>query len=438
MIKKILIYFNILKNPIIIFIIKFEEYIFDIIYKYKKKSLIYIFYILFLFIINPIKIFFYKFYKILDLWRENKYNKIIINRMLGLILSILIFTNIIVFIKFILGISIWTLIYLYLLITSFLSSNFNKHERGNLNIYLKIFVEVPISTYNLVMIRSKNSMISLILDFNDVNEVVYYINYKNLYKVEKFRLYGTWLILNSIKDYKDKPSLWLYMEIWSLVFKYFIILGHYIHLEINTLNISDMNEIEFNGKLNNFSLTEYEKSKFLYFFDSKVAKFIIFLMLDLEFYLNDDIKKFIVVDTDWSILSLTFSDLGLDEKEFFEIIKTKKEFKIFNEDILIRMEPFLFYNKIYKKMNKDKNINMLSYEKLFKILPDFEVRESKRIRLYKIKNFDVLKEKVQYEKFIDNLYLEWVKIEDKKGWYDQMLKILEEDLKIIIRLADLK
>lgn len=65
--SKIGIYLNLLKNPILNFIIIFESFTFNILYVYHNKILIYIFYFIFVFCINPLKILLYKYYTLLDL-----------------------------------------------------------------------------------------------------------------------------------------------------------------------------------------------------------------------------------------------------------------------------------------------------------------------------------------------------------------------------------
>jgi len=104
--------------------------------------------------------------------------------MLGLILSILIFTNIIYLFNYILGISIFGLIYLYLLIVGLLSEYNNKFMCKNK--ILKIFLVHDFSLFNLTLIRLHSNLISKIINYNDIEEDFYYINNKNIYIIEKF------------------------------------------------------------------------------------------------------------------------------------------------------------------------------------------------------------------------------------------------------------
>ena len=59
-----------------------------------------------LLLINPIKIFYFKIYKVLWIWKNSQIHNLILVRMVGLILSILIFTGVINYIRFTLNINI--------------------------------------------------------------------------------------------------------------------------------------------------------------------------------------------------------------------------------------------------------------------------------------------------------------------------------------------
>jgi len=148
---KLLIYINKYRNPIILLLIQFEKFIFNLLCIYNNKLLKIIIYIIFILLINPLKIFFLKFYKLVDLWKNNKYNQLIINRMLGLILSILIFTNIIYIIKYILGINLFVLIYLYFLIIGLLIEFIDVSICKNK--ILNFFLVKTFSLFNLLFYR---------------------------------------------------------------------------------------------------------------------------------------------------------------------------------------------------------------------------------------------------------------------------------------------
>jgi hypothetical protein len=105
--------------------------------------------------------------------------------MLGLILSVLIFTNIINYLNYLLGTSILGLIYLYLLIVSLLSEYYDKFTCKNK--ILKLFLVNTFSLFNLISYRLSINLISKILDYNSIEEKFYLLNSKNIYIIEKFR-----------------------------------------------------------------------------------------------------------------------------------------------------------------------------------------------------------------------------------------------------------
>jgi len=87
-----------------------------------------------------------------------------------------------------------------------------------------------------------------------------------------------------------------------------------------------MDKIKFNGKLNNFNVELYKKSKILYKFDYKVFKILLFLVWDIEFYLGRDIKNCIEIYEDPGIALSCFNFL-LDKLEFRESIKLRPNFQ---------------------------------------------------------------------------------------------------------------
>lgn len=98
------------------------------------------------------------------------------------------------------------------------------------------------------------------------------------------------------------------------------------------------------------------------------------------------------------------------------------------------------YNKfkdfLYTKWseNKDKTEELVSYQKLFSILPDHQIRELIYM-MESSKDYNQSIYKKEHEKFFNVLYLEWFKLKDRKRQYPKMLKELEEDLSTIKELA---
>src|SRR5688572_18671393 len=162
-----------------------------------------------------------------------------------------------------------------------------------------------------------------------------------------------------------------------------------------------MDKIKFNGKLDNFNLTDFEKSKFIYEYDYKIFKILLFLVFEIETYLNNDIKKIIDIEEEFNTIIYNCYKSTFSIKKFIEKIKNKEsKFELFNEDILIKLYPYLFYTKRFKDFNKNENFKY--YKKLYLIFPDVEVDELKEVRC---KNYD-MENKEKYIKYMDNLYEE--------------------------------
>jgi len=229
-----LIYLNKYKNPFLLFILFFEEKIFDLLVIYKSKYLKIFFFFIFIFIINPFKIFLYKFYHMVNIWKNFKYNQIIINRMIGLILSILVFTNIIIYLKYILGINILGIIYLYLLVVT-IFSEYQKKETCE-NKFLHIFLVLDFSSINLIYRKLNTNIFSFIFESNNMNkkkEISYYVNSKQIAKIEKFKIGYTWYIINNIIFFFNKPSYFLYSDINFLLEHYFYRIDDIVFLKIH-------------------------------------------------------------------------------------------------------------------------------------------------------------------------------------------------------------
>jgi len=64
-ILEFIIIINKIRNPVLLFLIHWDSWMYYLIIYYNNKILNFIIYILLIIIINPIKIFYYKFYKIL-------------------------------------------------------------------------------------------------------------------------------------------------------------------------------------------------------------------------------------------------------------------------------------------------------------------------------------------------------------------------------------
>jgi hypothetical protein len=229
------------KNPILYFLPKIEIFIlnkslnFNIIFKF-------LIFILYLFIINPIKIFFHKFYGILFYWKIHNLVDIFFGRLFGLILSILIFTNIINFLKECLHVNIFGLIFIYLLMVSFLSEFVRQSRSMNLIISLinKIFFVNTLTLYNILLSRYDVIIFSNILKSNRIDEWFIFLEIKENDDIHTFYkknylsyvfIGGTWNCIKNFYILKSKPNYKIYSDLYDKMNFSLDHINHYISLE---------------------------------------------------------------------------------------------------------------------------------------------------------------------------------------------------------------
>jgi hypothetical protein len=397
-----LIFFNKWKNPILILLLKIDEIIFDIISNNNNKFYNIIIYLILILIINPIKILHHKFYNILWLWKYNNIYTILFNRMFGLILSILIFTNILNYIKYTLGISIWLIIYIYILLIS-ISTEFIEDRTKNK--WLKIISINNINTINIVYNKLDVSIISWILKSNQINEKINYIISSKIHKIEKFKIGHTWHILNLIFYLKNKPSFDLYFSIRHLLYIYLSRIDEYIYFDYYNWNFENIPNIDIINIKNNKDLVNL---KILFDYDYKVFKILLFLMWDIEFLLDYNIKDSLKIDNnDIIFLSLILNNELIFEKLYFELIKNKKGDEFWNDyNIFNKIKFYDIYTKSYDhKYNIEYKNNKIvnTYNKYKNIISNSNLSLLIEINYEDKKIIDIS----VYHKHIELLYNDW-------------------------------
>lgn len=180
------------KNPLLLILIIMELKLSNIIYNITKKNIQYIYKkiiynILYYFTgFNGLKIIICKYYVILNDWKNANIYEIIFKRMYGMILSVLIFTNIIQLILLILkaistNIFIW--IYLILVIISYIMEipnirNIEYFRKESNFIWL-----ILIKDKNAILINAKNQDIQILMGILGLNlSIGYILNYGNYLK----------------------------------------------------------------------------------------------------------------------------------------------------------------------------------------------------------------------------------------------------------------
>src|ERR1700722_9539555 len=149
--------------------------------------------------------------------------------MFGLILSILIFTNIINYMYNSLYLNIYIIIYIYLLIISVSCEIIETRE----NKMLRILLVNHINTRSVIANRFDINMLSIILKKNNIDEISFYFTKEIENKVEKFKVGYTYYTIDSLKDLKNKLNYRFYSELRIIVYIYFSRIDDYIYFKYN-------------------------------------------------------------------------------------------------------------------------------------------------------------------------------------------------------------
>ena len=118
-------YLNLFKNPVLYIFDFLELSFFDFLRKCKNsKKLWFLWFIIINFIFNPVKIFYFYFYRALERWRGYTLKELLYKRIEGLTFSILIYTNIINILLYATGRNYYVLciwVYVFLVLINFLN-----------------------------------------------------------------------------------------------------------------------------------------------------------------------------------------------------------------------------------------------------------------------------------------------------------------------------
>src|ERR1043165_4579104 len=173
--------------------------------------------------------------------------------MFGLILSILIFTNIINFFKDLLHVNILGLIYIYLLLIAFImeilkilkKNNFYNEKNIFFNAFKILFLITETNTQAIFSMRKRVNFLSIIYfnnklqNFDLIFEKIFKINYKNIFNFSYMILGKTFFCLNLYKYIKYKPNYFLYLEINLFINNFCMSISDYIFLSYHKFSFSD-------------------------------------------------------------------------------------------------------------------------------------------------------------------------------------------------------
>ena len=418
-ILKYILILNKIRNPVLLLLVKLDILMYDVIIRYHNIMLNIVIFILYLVLINPIKIFYYKMYKVLWIWKDSKMHNIVLNRMIGLILSILIFTNLIIYIKNALNINILIVVYLYCLIISVLCELIETRN----NRWLNIFLVNDISTRSILANRHTVNILSVILKKSNIDETSFYIHKNIKNKIQAFHVGYLYFIIDSLKYLINKPSYSFYFNIESFLDLYLTIrIGAYIFFRYNEWDICLEAIVE---------PTDILKLKKIYEYDYKVFKVLLFLYWDLEYYLEgmDYVKNTLMVDSsDLNFLKIIFNNELKSEKVFLDKVKYKEPNKFWVDiesinNSLLKLD--LFNKKINTEYNDNEDLNLQNYN-LF---------DMKHTNVCTLRLMGSQIDPLYYENYIKGWYEEW-KSEINKDLtlkYKEKFSILELDYQYLFK-----
>ena len=406
------------RNPVLLLLIKWDTLMYDLILYYDNILIKCIIYVIYVFIINPIKIFYFKFYMILFIWKTNKIWNILFNRMFGLILSILIFTNILNFMYNSLHLNILMIIYIYLLLISVSCELIETRS----NKWLKIFLVNHINTWSVIVNRFYVNILSIILEKNNINELSLYFDKEIENKVEKFQVGYMWYIIDSLKNLQNKFNYKFYLGLRSIIRIYFSRIDTYIFFKYYNWNVPCIHLIELNDINDLLILKE------IYEYDYKVFKILLFLYWDLEYYMEnkDYVKDSLIINSDdLEFLKIRFNNDLKSDIQIIEKIKYK-HFSKFWLNVENLYELLLNYNLFDKLDNilitepNDKNFQQ--YKEYSNIIDYCNICTLKEVQAA-----DELIDPLYYEGYIEAWYKEWESEinEDLSEKYKNKLKLLE-------------
>jgi len=310
--------------------------------------------------------------------------------MLGLILSVLIFTHLIIYLKHTLNLNILMVIYLYFLTISILCEVIERRDYKLLN----IFLVNNISTKSIVLSRIEVNLLSIILKKNNINEFDLILK-DNKYKVDKFIIGYTYYIIDSLKYFENKPVYCIYFHLKSKLDIYLALrIDTYIFFKYYEWNVSGMDDNNIMRASANYDIN---KLIAIYEYDYKMFKVMLFLYWDLENYLEnmDYVKNTLKVDvSDLDFLSIKFNNSFKTELQFLEKIKYKDS---------IRFLDIYWFDNILKYdvyLSNNSNIeNFKLKQKFYNMVHDDEIDILKEVQ-------DNTIDPLYYENYINEWYKE--------------------------------
>ena len=380
----------------------FKQYISLILYKIITQLLI-----------KPIKLLFYFYYKVIVRWSSMSIIELLFRRIEGLIFSVLIFSNLYMFIlNQITGFE-FLFLYIILIILNLIIEYYN----GEIKIF-KIKFNINYDYNSLLRLRYQVSIINILilkcLEKEKIKVNKRFINLIHNWFIEdsfvssinyfQFEVVNNWSLMKL--DLKNKPTLVLYY--WL----------HKIY-DSNLLFSNLLDNKYYLLKHKNLRILELIKS--LYKCDELKVKLLIYLLWDIEEYYGidsfDHYKSHINMDLAYLNITNILND--------FKYLSTKKINNTKNYNNFYDLQSnSVFFNKFYLILNKNK-----SYQTNLNLLED-TLNEGFDRTLDCYNDLDNEDEVLIWiSEFLNNLRKDWLllNIEQKKLLYLNIMQLLNDE-----------
>jgi hypothetical protein len=445
------------KNPVLIAVCKIDIKTFDLVrwvnWKFLKKEKVrlWIYIIITNIISRPILILINKYYEAVIRWVDSSKETIIYKRLFGLILSVLIFTNVIQWMLRVIG------FYKLIMIMYLIVVMIGVIESVSSEVYDVVLYEVEADLMDTQLNRASGTLTGIIIGSIPIG-LLDAEKYKEKLKIDKKYLhyvpywhggfymgvgfYEHWEgnkmhILGNCglmkKEIKNRPSRNIHWVLYELVKRDGVkeCIGAFWYLER-----------ERKGKIKE---GVYEKIKFLYEYEKKRLKVLLYLIWDIEDYLGYKKYNKMWIDKGYGI-SLEFeeSTYGYENTMFMSkevsLVKQEEGHKIEDSKFLDVELNYQYYKRLYSLVYivDYEGVVSTSMDKLYySYLKDEEVEweteligELREIESYNIKYESEVREMLL--KLAEGLRPEW---EEEKG-KEEMEERNERRLKELERLVE--
>ena len=273
--------------------------------------------------INPLKILLYKFYYVLNIWNDTPILEIFFKRIYGSLLGILIFSNIIGYIWYLLNYS-WLKVYIILIVINLVDEIVKKQKFKDYKVYKYLeyitFLNLNKDLFKIIELRSNASILVVYIQKSfkksnlgiKKNKIKTFAFNMYLYFYFKFENVRIIKLKNNLKEYKFNRLRINRNNNFKTYFDYFYfdvvtLLEDYLQLlsQLEYVKIKLKKDTDFKATISDAELI---KIKELENFILLVIKLLLYYLWDFE-YINKSEYDFksLIIDTDFELFHLEYN-----------------------------------------------------------------------------------------------------------------------------------